>query len=112
MRLEYYSQEKLKKEILAILEKHLDLTDYRVFFFGSRVAGKGTERSDIDVGVDGKSIPWSVWYEIREEIEAIPTLYTIDIVDFSTTTRRFRAVALTDSEDINIARYDKIPITV
>ena len=110
MRLEHYPQEKLKKEILAILEKHLDVSDYRVFFFGSRVAGTGTERSDIDVGIDGKSIPWSVWHEIREEIEAIPTLYKIDIVDFSTAARRFRSVALADTEDINTPGHDKVSV--
>jgi len=40
MKLEYYSAEKLKEEILKILGKYLDLSQYKVFFFGSRVKGE------------------------------------------------------------------------
>lgn len=35
------------------MQKHLDLNKYRVFVFGSRVTGKSSERSDIDIGIDG-----------------------------------------------------------
>ena len=94
MRLEYYTERKLKQEIFAILGRHLDLTEYRVFFFGSRVAGKGTERSDIDVGIEGKlPVPTGVMGDIQEEIETLPTLYKIDLVDFSRVTDTFRSVA-------------------
>ncbi|MBI4801791.1 MAG: nucleotidyltransferase domain-containing protein [Elusimicrobia bacterium] len=47
---------KLKGDILSIVGRHLDLTQYRLFFFGSRVTNKGDDHSDIDVGVDG-SVP-------------------------------------------------------
>ncbi|MEK7189472.1 MAG: nucleotidyltransferase domain-containing protein [Patescibacteria group bacterium] len=52
-RLEYYPVEKLKKELKDIAAKYLDLKKYHLFFFGSRVTGKGSERSDIDVGIEG-----------------------------------------------------------
>jgi septum formation topological specificity factor MinE len=39
MKLEHYPVEKLKEEILKILSKYLDLSQYKVFFFGSRVKG-------------------------------------------------------------------------
>ena len=87
--------EKLKQEILAVVGRRLDLGKYRVFFFGSRVAGKGTERSDIDVGVEGPDpVPMMVLSAIQEEIDDIPTLYKIDIVDFRHLTPKFREVAL------------------
>jgi len=39
MKLEFYPAGKLKKEILEIVGKYLDLKKYKVFFFGSRVKG-------------------------------------------------------------------------
>lgn len=101
MRLEHYPLEKLKKEILEIVGRHLDLAKYRVFFFGSRVSGKGTDRSDIDVGIDGpEPIPPIAFVRIQEEIEEIPTLYKIDIVDFRSVAPKFREVALQSTEPL------------
>ena len=85
----------LKKQILSIIEKHLDIKKYRVFFFGSRVSGTGNEHSDIDIGIEGpEPIPFDVWSSLREDIEDISTLYTIDIVDFKQVSPQFRSVAL------------------
>lgn len=102
MRLEHYPVEKLKKEILQILGKRLDLSKYRVFFFGSRVDGLADERSDIDVGIEGPAIPSGVWFDIQEEIENMPTLYTLELVDFRTVDDTFRQVALQHTEDISV----------
>jgi|SRR3989344_7135309 len=102
MKLEFYSEKKLKKEILEILVKHLDLKKYKVFFFGSRVAGKGDERSDIDVGIEGKkAVPAGAILDIQDEIENLPTLYKIEIVDFSRVDERFKKVAMEHIEMIN-----------
>ena len=95
MRLEYYPQEKLRREILTIVGKHLELKEYRVFFFGSRVTGRGNDRSDIDVGIEGpRSVPLGVLATIQEEVSDLPTLYKIDIVDFTRVSPDFRDVAL------------------
>ncbi len=94
MRLEHYPLEKIKREITGIIARHLDLVNYRVFFFGSRVAGQGTENSDIDVGIEGQApVPWSVMAKVRGEVEELPTLYKIDIVDFQNVSPRFKKVA-------------------
>lgn len=101
MRLEHYPAERLKREIIDIIGKHLELAKYRVFFFGSRVAGKGTDRSDIDIGIEGpEPIPARAWAEIQEEIENFPSLYKIEIVDFRAVAPIFRDVALQDTETI------------
>lgn len=48
--------------------------------FGSRAKGTETERSDIDIAVSGvRDIDG-----LQEELEDIPTLYTIDLVDLDT----------------------------
>lgn len=94
MKLEYYPLDKLKKEILEIIGHHLDIDKYDVFFFGSRVVGKGTDRSDIDVGIEGyTAVPTEALLAIQEEIEQLPTLYKIEIVDFCRTVPQFRQVA-------------------
>lgn len=94
MKLEFYPPEKLKKEILAIVGKYLDLNKFQVFFFGSRVEGKGTERSDIDIGIEGPTaVPIEKFFDIQEEIENLPTLYKIEVVDFRRVFSKFREVA-------------------
>jgi len=102
MRLEHYPVEKFKKEIIEIIGKQLDLNEYRVFFFGSRVSGNGTERSDIDIGIKGsKPIPIKSWIEIQEDIENFSSLYKIEIVDFGAVAPKFEEVALRQIELIS-----------
>lgn len=52
----------------------------RVILFGSRAKGTATQRSDIDLAVEGvRNVE-----VLREEIEEIPTLYSFDLVDLDT----------------------------
>lgn len=105
MRLEHYPVEKLKKQILEILGRHLDLAQYRVFFFGSRVDGTAGERSDIDLGIEGpEPIPFETIVAIKEEIRRLPLLYHIDVVDFCRVASDFRAVASRHTEDVAVPR--------
>jgi len=95
MRLEEYPEEKLKKEVKEIIGKYLDLRKYKVFFFGSRVRGDNFERADIDLGIDGpEEISGRTMFEIKEELEKIPMLYKIDVVDFKTVSDKFKKEAL------------------
>lgn len=99
MKIEFYPEEKLKKEILEIAGKYLDLKKYKVFFFGSRVKGKNFPRSDIDIGVLGKEpIPIEIKFKIEEELEELPTLYKFDLVDFSEVSKDFKKEALKSIE--------------
>lgn len=101
MRLKHYPQEKLKKEILKIIAKYLDLGRLKVFFFGSRMTGKGNERSDIDIGLEGpEEIPYEIMARLKEDIDNLPTLYKIEIVDFKKVSPDFREVALRQIEAI------------
>lgn len=94
MQLEQYHADKLREEILGHVKKYLDLDQYRVFFFGSRVTGRAHERSDIDVGIEGPApVPWHILARIKGEIAETPTLYTIELVDFKRVSSGFRKVA-------------------
>ncbi len=101
MRLEHKSSAELKREILEIAGRHLDLKKYRLFFFGSRVTNKGSDRSDIDIGIEGpQPVPASVVVRLKEEIEKLPILYKIDIVDFAAASEKFKEVAKQYLEEI------------
>ena len=94
MKLKFYPVERLKKEILEIVSRYLDLKEYKVFFFGSRVSDKVNERSDIDIGIEGpKPISLEIMAEIKEDISNLSTLYHIDVVDFSDVDKDFYKVA-------------------
>lgn len=102
MRLEYYPQDKLKKEISVIFGKYLDLKKYKIFFFGSRVSGKGNKRSDIDVGIQSSTpVPAAALSYIEEDLDKLPILYKIEVVDFSQVDTKFKQVALQKIEPIN-----------
>jgi len=95
MKLEFCPQEKLKKEILQIVGKYLDLNSYQIFFFGSRVKGDNSIRSDIDIGIEGpEEIPAKIKLQIEEELDNLPTLYKYEVVDFKNIPSRFKKEAL------------------
>jgi len=101
MKLEHYPVEKLKEDILKILGKYLEIAQYKVFFFGSRVRGNADERADIDIGIEGPEIPSHIKLEIEEELENLPILYKIDFVDFNNVDEKFKKVAKEYIEYIN-----------
>jgi predicted nucleotidyltransferase len=101
MRLEHESIEQFKKDILGIVGRHIDLNEYRVFFFGSRVTGRGDDRSDIDIGIEGtRAVPSRAWAEIIDAFEEYPCLYTLDAVDFKRASEKFKQVALEHIEPL------------
>lgn len=51
-----------------------------IILFGSRAKGTETERSDIDIAVSGVQD----FEQLEEEIDALPTLYTVDLVNIDT----------------------------
>ncbi len=51
-----------------------------IVLFGSRAKGTALERSDIDIAVSGVK----EFGALEEEIEEIPTLYTVDLLNMDT----------------------------
>jgi predicted nucleotidyltransferase len=101
MNLRHYPAEELKKELLAIIGKQLCLDKYRIFFFGSRITGKGDDRADVDVGIEGAvPVPVEKMRAIKEAAENLPVLYKIDFVDFYSVSEDFKKVAMSGIEII------------
>ena len=61
-----------------------------IYFFGSRATGSHTNRSDYDFGIDaGNKIPLELMFRMKEELERLPTLHRIDLVDFQRVSSTF-----------------------
>lgn len=88
-------------EVLAVARQVFDIVRrvtgspaYRVFLFGSWAAGRARERSDIDIGIEGPApLDPAAMLEIRDACEALPTLYTVEVVDFTQVSPLFREEA-------------------
>ena len=81
----------------------MDLNQYRVFFFGSRVSDTVNDRSDIDLGLEGpEKIQLSVLAAIKEAFRQLPTMYSFDVVDFKNVKADFKKVALQDIEELDL----------
>ena len=68
--------------IIEIIQQCRKYGAQKIILFGSRAKGTETERSDIDIAVAG--VASCDIYELQEELDDIPTLYTIDLVDLDT----------------------------
>ena len=89
------SEGEIHGAILSILKRHIRSANLRVFLFGSRATGRATPRSDYDVAVDtGRPVDWSVMARIRSDLEDSDLPVRVDVVDFSTCSPAFKAVAL------------------
>ncbi|MDI6802655.1 MAG: nucleotidyltransferase domain-containing protein [Bacteroidota bacterium] len=74
--------------------RHL-LINNRVILFGSRASGQNKKHSDFDIGILGeKSLSIADFYKLKDALDELPTLYTIDLVDFNKVSKSFRNEAL------------------
>ncbi|MBI3589722.1 MAG: nucleotidyltransferase domain-containing protein [Candidatus Liptonbacteria bacterium] len=83
-------KEAIIKEVKKVVATHLS-KEYRMVLFGSWAKGDALETSDIDIGILGrKEVPWGVMVKILEEVENIPTLRKVDVVDLNSVSGDFR----------------------
>ncbi len=88
--------------VKQILFRYLNPKDYSLFIFGSWVSGKNRKYSDIDIGFKGrKNVSLSTIALLQEAFEESTLPYTVDLVDFSKVSERFRTVAEKDRIMLN-----------
>ena len=75
----------LEKRITGILESRRErLAGYQVLLFGSRGRGIASSNSDYDIGILGDTpLDLATYFEIKDAMDALPTLHTIDWVDLN-----------------------------
>lgn len=87
-------EEKYRRELREIVDKHVDTSTWHPVIFGSRANGRAARFSDIDLGFHGdKPIPLIVLSNLREDIEESDIPYVVDIVDLNSTDPLFRKIA-------------------
>jgi DNA polymerase sigma len=82
----------------VILSKNLDGISYSAFIFGSQANKMFLSRSDIDIGIISEKITTYQLYQINAEIEELPMLFKIDLVNFNEVDSQFKAIALRNIE--------------
>lgn len=88
------------KKIAEIAARYLS-PDYRLFLFGSWAKGNALPESDLDVGILGNApVPWEIMVNILQEVEAIPTLRKIDLVDLCSVEKDFRESVLLGAKEL------------
>jgi predicted nucleotidyltransferase len=84
-------------EVRNIVRRHLP--DTKLVLFGSWAKGNALPESDLDIGIlDTGKIPFPLYTQMRAEIDAIPTLRKIDLVDLNNVDENFRQSALKHSK--------------
>lgn len=80
-------------KVQSIIRAHLS-PGYRMFLFGSRVAEKHHQYSDVDIGIEGDSeVPKTVMVKITDALDESDLPVKVDVVDFSKVTPEFAHVA-------------------
>ena len=81
----------IKQRSVEVIKKHLPQSGWRLCLFGSQASGTATPTSDVDIAIIGdRPVPWKIMVAIREDIDVIPTLRSIDVVDVCSADEGFR----------------------
>lgn len=81
-------------DITAVLHRHLPST-YSAVLFGSRATGRARPGSDWDIGIVGlQPLRGAMLQAIRDDLDALRTLHSFDVVDLATVPQPFWDVAL------------------
>ncbi len=71
------------------------LAGYKVILFGSRAKGTTKNRADFDIGILGdKPLDLKNYFNLKDTLDNLPTLYRIDLVDLSRADKKFKVEAL------------------
>ncbi len=89
----------LLREVVKIIRQHVPDGSYSILLFGSWATLESLPTSDIDVGILGRGLlDGVVMARIREQIDHLPTLRKIEVVDLWSVEDRFREKAERNAE--------------
>ncbi len=89
----------LLRGVVRIVRKYVQDRSYHILLFGSWATLQSVPTSDIDVGILGPGpLDDLVMARIREQIDRLPTLRKIEVVDLLSVEDRFREKAERNAE--------------
>lgn len=71
-----------------------DLNPLKIFIFGSRAKGKSKINSDFDIAIDMKRPDIRTQRIVKEKIDDVAGLYSIDLVYLNSVEKNFRDLVL------------------
>ena len=91
----------LVEEVVRVVREQVANEGLRIFLFGSWAEGRALAVSDLDIGLDaGEAIASVTMARILDELEELPTLRKIDLVDLRATDQEFRGRVLEKGEQV------------
>lgn len=79
------------QQVSAILQRYLP--HYEIWAFGSRVKGSAKPYSDLDLAIISDTpLPLALLAEVAEALSESDLPWKVDLVDWATTSERFRRV--------------------
>lgn len=94
------TEAELQRAIVHIITTHLGhAPNVRIFLFGSRATGQHTPRSDYDIGIDAVApIALATLGRIQADLDELPVLPKIEVVDLHRVGETFRQAALASAK--------------
>lgn len=87
----------IAKTIFSVLSPN----NTHAYVFGSRALGTNRKNSDIDIALNSSSpIDKLKIIQIKDQLESSDLPFLVDIIDLSTTTNRFKSIALKKTIDL------------
>jgi|APFre7841882590_1041340.scaffolds.fasta_scaffold50099_2 predicted nucleotidyltransferase len=85
--------------IVQVIRRYLPAESHRILLFGSWATLEAAPTSDIDIAIEGATaVDSTVMSEIHEEIDKLPTLRKIQIIDIQQVHDRFRDRVLSQGQ--------------
>jgi predicted nucleotidyltransferase len=93
------TEHELKHAIVRIIRTYLSAPEVKIFLFGSRATGQHTARSDYDIGIEtGAPIPLEILGRLQADLDALPVLTKIEVVDLCRVSEGFKYEALASAQ--------------
>jgi predicted nucleotidyltransferase len=79
------------RRIVQVIRRHLPNESYRILLFGSWATLEAAPTSDIDIAILGVApVDPAIMSKIHEEVDELPTLRKIHVIDGLEVQKRFR----------------------
>ena len=73
---------------------------FELYLFGSRARGSSSKGADIDIAIACPKLSEEVFRKIKRRIDAIRTLYSIDLIHLDRVDPEFREIVISDGKKV------------
>jgi len=92
--------DELIAKVIKVIGHHLGDIPFKVYLFGSRAKDNAIEGADVDLAIACPELTEGDFRKIKQEIAAIRTLYSIDLIHLERVDSDFREIVLADARKI------------